>query len=132
LTLSVHHSALVRWCNFLLSESFQTKSMWFTQKLRFCDAITVGSYGTHFLIVVVMKSTMSWDVTSCSLLKVNDLPPIFIMVYCSAYSTVKMGTIYSFETTDYRTLCFRRLYSTIFNSSHLFCMSVLLWTASVV
>jgi hypothetical protein len=56
--------------------------------------------------VVVMESTIFWDITPCTPLKVNRrfggtyrLPPAFTLVSCSAYSTLKMEAICSSETS---------------------------------
>jgi hypothetical protein len=48
----------------------------------------------------VMKSALFWSITPCSPLKVNRrLPPAFTLVYCTAYSTVKMEGICCSETS---------------------------------
>jgi hypothetical protein len=52
--------------------------------------------------VVEMKWSVFWDITSCSLLKVNPelcLPSAFTLLSCSAYSTLRMEEIYSSETS---------------------------------
>jgi hypothetical protein len=57
--------------------------------------------GCEVLTVVVMKSTIFWDITLCNPLKVIaelSLPPAFMLVSCLAYSlTLKMEAIYSSE-----------------------------------
>jgi hypothetical protein len=63
--------------------------------------------GFEVLTPVVMKSTIFWDTTLCSPLKVNRrfgetyrLPYAFTLVFCSAhFSTLKMEAIYSSETS---------------------------------
>jgi hypothetical protein len=55
--------------------------------------------GFEVLTVVVMKSTVFWDIKPCSPLKVNRLSPAVMLVSCSAYSsTLKMEMICSSET----------------------------------
>jgi hypothetical protein len=53
--------------------------------------------GFEVLTAVVMKSTVFWDVTSCSPLKVSwcfrGLPSSFILVSCLAYLTMKLEAI---------------------------------------
>jgi hypothetical protein len=49
-----------------------------------------------------MKSSIFWDITACSPLKVNRrfcLPPSFTLVSCSAHSTLKIEVICSSETS---------------------------------
>jgi hypothetical protein len=81
---------------------------------------TVRLVGIEVLTAVVMKSTIFWDITPCSLLKVNrrfggtyrlhlqgrrtsrasNLPPAFTLVSCSVHSsTLKMEAICSSETS---------------------------------
>jgi hypothetical protein len=68
--------------------------------------------GFEVLTPVVMKSTIFWDITPCSPLRVNRrfggtggkqelcLPPAFTLVSSSAYfSTLKIEAIFSFETS---------------------------------
>jgi hypothetical protein len=62
--------------------------------------------GYEVLTALVMKSTIFWDTTSCSPLKVKKvyLPPASTLVFCSAYSLIlKMEAICSSETSiDYQ------------------------------
>jgi hypothetical protein len=52
------------------------------------------------LTPVVMMSSVFWDITPCSPLKVDRvLSPAFTLVSCSAYSTLKMEAICSSETS---------------------------------
>jgi hypothetical protein len=73
--------------------------------------------GFEVLTAVVMKSTIFWDMTSCRPLKVNwrfggtyrlhlesgisrvGSPPAFPLVFCSAYSPLKMEAICSSATS---------------------------------
>jgi hypothetical protein len=57
---------------------------------------------------VAKKSTIFWNITPCSPLKVNSrfrgtyrlrFPTTFTQVSCSAYSSLRMKTICSFETS---------------------------------
>jgi hypothetical protein len=55
--------------------------------------------GFEVLTSVFMKSTIIWDIKPCSPLKVC-LPPAFMLVSCSAYSSIlKMEATYSSETS---------------------------------
>jgi hypothetical protein len=69
--------------------------------LRPVQGTTLVQYvGFEVLTAVVMKSTIFWDITPCSPLKVKlCLPLAFTLVSCSAYSsTLKMLAICSSET----------------------------------
>jgi hypothetical protein len=73
----------------------------FVNKKWTCNSRDVVS---EVLTAVVMKSSTSWDirVTLCSPLKFNrrfGLPPAFMLVSCSAYSTLKMEAKCSSETS---------------------------------
>jgi hypothetical protein len=59
--------------------------------------------GFEVLTVVVMKSTVFWDIKPCSPLKVNRLPPAFMLVSCSAYSlTLQMEICSSEISVDFQ------------------------------
>jgi hypothetical protein len=44
--------------------------------------------GFEVLTPMVMQSSILWDITPCSLLKVNRLPPVFTLVSSLAYSSI--------------------------------------------
>jgi hypothetical protein len=105
-------------------------------KLQFC----LYYVGFEFLTAVAMKSTIFCDITPCSPLKANrrseehiasifrveyaeqdisvksglGLPPAFMLVSCSAYSTLKMESVCSSETTVYFQRATRRYISEYF------------------
>jgi hypothetical protein len=113
-------------CSYFLTQvflRFHPKECWSLWVLQFSISFSYSMYivGFEVLTAVVMKSTICWDITSCSPLKVNrrfggiyrfhlqgreiiragkqSLSPAFPLVSYSAYfSTLKMEAIPDFNT----------------------------------
>jgi hypothetical protein len=71
-----------------------------------------SSYKLRFEVftAVVMKGTIFLDITPWSPLKIC-FPSAFRLVFCSAYSSLKMEAIFSWLSTGYTSLYHRKYYS---------------------